>query len=169
MGIKRIFGGATALAMVFASTVVTPQIALAVPPETERFDFVDSGVASECDGFDIIANYTGTVTLTTFFNAQGDPVRVQFHGRARGTLRNLDTGYTVKDAPSIRNSFFDLVKGTATHVGVDFHITVPGAGVVVLQAGRIVFTGAPPPTFVAGPHLGPPAASNAALCAALNH
>jgi hypothetical protein len=61
------------------------------------------------------------------------------------------------------------VSGRQTFVGVDYHITVPGSGVVVLQAGRITFDGAGPPTFVAGPHLGPPEAQNAALCAALNH
>lgn len=158
-----------ALAMVFASTIAATRTAFAVPPETTKTEFVEiNAPVANCGDFTIIANYTGTIKETVYFNAQGDPVRLLFQGRATGTLTNSVTGYSVKDAPSIRNSFVDLVTGTATHVGVDFHITVPGAGVVVLVAGKIVFEGNGPPTFIAGPHLDP-AASKAALCAALNH
>ena len=158
------------LATAFAAIAAAPLSASAAPPETTTTEILDINVPVEnCGSFTIIANYTGTIKETLYFNNQGDPIRLLFQGRARGTLTNSVSGYSVKDAPSVRNGFVDLVKGTETDVGVDFHITVPGEGVVVLQAGRIVFNGGPPPTFVAGPHLGPPAESKAILCAALNH
>jgi hypothetical protein len=156
LGLARVFGNAPT--------------ASAAPPETTTTEILEvNAPVSNCGSFTIIANYTGILKTTVYFNAQGDPIRLLFQGRASGSLTNSVTGYSVKDAPSIRNGFVDLVKGTETDVGVDFHITAIGEGVVVLQAGRIVFEGAPPPTFVAGPHLGPPAESEAILCAALNH
>src|SRR4051794_33355564 len=136
----------------------------AAPPSNISFTFSDPApaVAANCGSFNVMAQYQGSVSITTFFDSNGFPVRLQFHGQARGVIFNSVTGFTVKDAPSIRNSFVDLVMGTEANVGVDFHVTVPGAGVVILQAGRVVFNaGGPPPVFVAGPHLGPPAAQEA--------
>jgi len=167
MGIGKVFGIAVALAMVAWAAVASPSIVHATAPAVTSFDFVDDGVVANCGTFTVVAHYTGTVKITTYFNAQGDPIRRLFQGTARGTLTNSVTGFTVKDAPSIRNGFLDLVTGRVTNVGVDFHITVPGSGVVVLQAGRIVFDGAGPPIFIAGPHF-PPPVQMAMICAALD-
>ena len=166
MGIGKVFGIAVALAMVAWASVAPASNVHALAPKVESFDFEENGVAS-CGAFNAVAHYAGTVKITTYFNAQGDPIRALFQGRARGTLTNSVTGFTVKDAPSIRNGFFDLVTDRVTNVGVDFHITVPGSGVVVLQAGRIVFDGAGPPIFIAGPHF-PPPVQMAMICAALD-
>jgi hypothetical protein len=151
-------------------TMGGPSLAHAARPEITKSEFIEvNAPVANCGSFTIIANYTGTIKTTLYFDAQGQPTRLLFQGRATGTLTNSVTGYSVKDAPSIANFTQDLVQGTFTRVGVDFHVTVPGAGVVILQAGRIVFDASGSPTFIAGPHLGPPAASTAALCAALNH
>jgi hypothetical protein len=167
MGALQGFVVATALALV-AAIAAAPTVH-ARAPEVSSSEFEDIGVAASCQGYNVVGHYTVSLKFTTYFNAQGDPIRLMFQGRAKGTLTNSVTGYSVKDAPSIRNGFIDLVTGRQTFVGVDFHITVPGSGVVVLQAGRIVFDGAGPPTFIAGPHLGPPEAQTSALCAALAH
>ena len=168
MGARQSFVVAAVLALV-AATIAPSATVHARPPEVTSSDFEDNGIAATCQGFNVVAHYNVTLKFTTYFNAQGEPIRLVFQGRAKGTLTNSVTGYSVKDAPSVRNGFIDLVTGRQTFVGVDFHITVPGSGVVVLQAGKIVFDGDGPPTFIAGPHLGPPDAQTAALCAALAH
>jgi hypothetical protein len=142
--------------------------ALAAPPQSTTVSFQDGGVG-HCPGFDFLAQYDVKVSETIFFENNGVPIRRQFHGVARGTLTNLSTNYSIKDAPSVRNGFIDLTTNNETYVGVDFHITVPGSGVVVLQAGRIVFAGGvAPPVFIAGPHQPPPVQA-AMICAALSH
>jgi hypothetical protein len=147
-----------------------PTSAQAAPPSSSTVTFTDIGLVTHCNGFDALAHYEVRLTETFFFDKNGVPTRLQFHGVAFGTIRNSQTGYSLKDAPSVRNGFIDFKSGSATFVGVDFHVTVPGAGVVLLQSGRIVFPGPDaPPTFIAGPHLGPPDAMNAAICAALSH
>lgn len=113
----------------------------AAPPESSTVTFTDSGLVTHCSGFDAFALYEVRLTEKFFFDKNGVPTRLQFHGLAFGTIRNSNTGYTLKDAPSVRNGFIDFKTGSATFVGVDFHVTVPGAGVVLLQAGRIVFPG----------------------------
>jgi hypothetical protein len=143
--------------------------ATAAPPQSVTFPFTDVGVVANCTGFDVIGAYEGKITITTFFDNNGVPVRRHFHGVAFGTMTNSVTTYSVKDAATVRNSFVDFAAGTVANVGVDYHVTVPGAGVVLLQAGRIVFGGGPAPIFIAGPHLGPPPVQEAAICAALNH
>ena len=162
-----VLAGLGALALYGLGAASTVQ---AAPPDKATFTFTDSGVVTGCGSFVILAQYEVRITEQVFFDRNGVPVRLQFHGIAFGTMTNSSTGYTVKDAPSVRNGFVDFITGTRTFVGVDFHVTVPGHGVVLLQAGRIVFDPPnPQPVFIAGPHLGPPPDQAAALCAALNH
>jgi len=159
----------TALGLLGLMVIAGTSTASAAPPQTSTWTFTDAGVAANCGTFNVTAQYEGQLTETVFFDNNGAPIRVQSHGIARGTMTNSATGFTVKDAPSVHNGFFNFTTGTATSVGVDFHVTVPGAGVVILQAGRIVFDGSGPPVFVAGPHLGPPPVQVATICAALDH
>jgi hypothetical protein len=167
---RRLLAALSALAAV-AAVPVTASTAHGTPPVTTTFPFQEiNALVANCGAFQILANYEGTLTETVFFDQSGNPVRVSLHGKARGTLTNSVTGYTVQDAPTIAYFSFDLEHGTSTHVGVDYHITVPGEGVVVLQAGRIVFSDtSPEPIFIGGPHLGPPPVARAALCVALDH
>jgi hypothetical protein len=51
------------------------------------------------------------------------------------------------------NNLVDLPSGNEiTSVGLSYHVTVPGEGVVLLQAGRLVFDEAGEVVFEAGPH-----------------
>lgn len=144
-----------------------PSAAAAREPLIEEFDIVeDNSVFASCGDFLMIANGAGRVRITTFFNREGDPIRVLFQGRYNGTITNSVTGATLYDSPSVANITIDLVKGTETQVGTFFNVTVPGVGVVFLEAGRLVFDGAGPPVFIAGPHY-PPAEGLAILCDAL--
>ena len=127
---------------------------------------VDNEPIANCGDFHIIANGSGKNRLITYFDGNGDPIRLTFQGRYRGTLTNSVTGFSLDDAPSVANIFVDLVEGTQTNIGAFFTVTVPGGGTVLIEAGRIVFAGAGPPAFIAGPHL-PPDQQIDALCSAL--
>ena len=136
-------------------------------PFVEEFDIAEVNTpVANCGDFIMIADGEGTAKLTTYFNRQGDPIRLLFQGRYNGTLSNSVTGASIADAPSVANIFVDLVAGTQTNIGAFFTVTVPGEGVVFFEAGRIVFAGAGEPVFIAGPHL-PPDESTAILCSAL--
>jgi hypothetical protein len=127
---------------------------------------IDNETIANCGDFLIIANGSGRNRVTTFVDRNGDPSRIAFQGRYRGTLTNSVTGFSLDDAPSVANIFVDLVRGTQTNVGAFFTVTVPGRGNVLLDAGRIVFDGQGVPIFIAGQHL-PPDESINVLCNAL--
>jgi hypothetical protein len=128
---------------------------------------VENEIVANCGDFLIIANGTGTNRLTTYFDNNGNPIRVHLQGRYNGTMTNSITGYSLADAPSVANIFVDLVTGTQANIGAFFTVTAPGEGVILFYAGRIVFDGQGPPVFIAGPHH-PSAETRQILCNALS-
>jgi hypothetical protein len=144
-----------------------PSPARAGGPLIEVYDFTeDDEVMANCGDFKIIVNGVGTIRLTTFFDRNGNPIRVALHGVYNGTMTNSVTGFSLADAPSVANITYDLVDGTQTNVGAFFTVTGPGHGAILIEAGRIVFDGNGPPVFIAGPHL-PPNETIGTLCDAL--
>ena len=136
-------------------------------PYTEEDSFtITNEPMAPCGDFDILLSGSGTVKFTTFFDGDGDPIRLTLKGRSKGTMTNSVTGYSIDDSPSIANFTVDLIKGTETHVGATFTVTVPGTGAVLIDAGRIVFDTGGNPLFIAGPHL-PPDQQFDILCQAL--
>ena len=129
-------------------------------------DVIDHELMVDCGDFKIFADGYSRTRLTTYFDRNGQPIRVAFHGRYNGMMTNSVTGATLFDAPSVANITFDLVTGTQTNVGAFFTVTGAGEGMILLEAGRIVFDGGGPPVFIAGPHR-PPDDQLALLCDAL--
>jgi hypothetical protein len=127
---------------------------------------VDHELMANCGDFQIFADGYGSMRLTTFFDRDGQPIRVALHGVYNGIMTNSVSGATLSDSPSVANITFDLVAGTQTNIGAYFTVTTPGEGTVLIEAGRIQFDGSGPPTFIAGPHL-PPSDTLATLCEAL--
>jgi hypothetical protein len=141
--------------------------ALAAAPHQQRFDFAyDSEPFASCGDFEMLADGAGTTHLTTYFDRSGTPSRVTLHGVYSGLLTNPLNGNTLVDAPSVPFVTLDLETGQQTSIGTYWNVTLPGVGVVVIEAGRLVFDGAGPPVFIAGPHL-PPPETIARLCDAL--
>ena len=144
-----------------------PSPASADGPFVEEFDFViDHDFVANCGDFNIFADGSGRNRITTFFDREGNPIRLTFQGRYRGTLTNSVTGAYVLDAPSVANITVDLVVGTQTNIGAFFTVTLPGRGAILIDAGRIVFDGSGLPIFIAGPHR-PPDESIGILCDAV--
>lgn len=147
--------------------LTAPSPAKADGPYVEAFDFViDHEPVANCGDFTIIADGGGRNRITTFLDREGNPIRIAFQGRYRGTLTNSVTGASLVDAPSVANITIDLIEGTQTNVGAFFTVTIPGRGAVFFEAGRLVFAGDGPPVFLAGQHH-PPDESIAILCDAL--
>ena len=122
-----------AVALAFAAPAV------AVPPTTEvvtieNFTFVDTALC----GFPVAFTENGTFKVTTFYDNEGNPVRsilTNFNERytssATANEKTLVTNYPLV----IVTSFVD---GTRLELGLRNAYTVPGGGVVLLDAGRVV-------------------------------
>lgn len=149
MNARRFLPALFALIMV----VLTIAPAFAIQPVTETFeDTITNSVLASCDGFDIIENATTTLRLTTFFNQAGDPSRVQTRFTYQGTFTNSSTGKSITDAPDPQLYVFDVTTGELTTAGLIISVNVPGEGVVLLDAGKMVFDANGNVTFQSGPH-----------------
>lgn len=133
--------------------------ASAAPPQRTRTqNITGSGFWTSCPGFDIRVDYSFDVADTVFFDQHGAPVREQVHFHGTGTLVNTVTGKTnTGSSPTL--DIYNYRRGTFVEVGLTFHNTLAGSGIVALTAGKIVYalgSDGPigDPLFVAGPHPG---------------
>lgn len=133
----------------------------------DRYTVEDSGVAQHLCAFPVAITSTANIDDALFFDAQGNLVRlvetvnhVAINYSANGkTLTAIGTGgieYTFNPDGSLLASTF----------GINLLLTIPGEGVVFLDAGRAL--------FLFDPHLhvlfqaGPASYDTAAFCAALS-
>jgi hypothetical protein len=137
-------------AALFALALAAP--AAAVPPEKVVIEdlHIEQVDSTSCD-FPFREVFDGRVTITTFFDEQGNPTRVTFHLPFHGTLTNEATGESVS-ADQVLVETDDLEEGTISWLGLRFRVTFPGLGVVLLDAGKIVFDADGNVVFEAGPH-----------------
>lgn len=96
----------------------------------------NEGLPSE---FHIIQSFTVKWRETLFFDNAGNPVRAQGHVMFSGTLTNSVTGTIITDAPDPQNWVYDFRDGTYAIHGLAWSINVPGEGIVLLDAGNIIF------------------------------
>ena len=158
---------ATIRSAVLALALCASFAAHAQPPLVVDFPIVeDHVVMASCGDFAIVDDGSGSARVTTYFDALGNPNRVTMHAEYRGTLTNSVSGYSLDDGPSVAFVSVNLVARTEMHVGTFFNVTVPGAGNVYFDAGRLVYDGNGIPIFLAGQHHAPEE-TLAILCAAL--
>jgi hypothetical protein len=139
----------TILTILAVLTVLTVIPASAAAPDIywieEEFSY-----QVQCDGFTLDGEGTDLIRVATFYDKEGNPVRTVLNIRYAGTLIHSVTGETWRD-PQYAMFQIDHLKGTAGYAGLIYRITVPGKGVVVIDAGRVVF-GEEGVIFEAGPH-----------------
>jgi len=143
----------------------------ATPPSISHFQFsgqgIDPGASAAC-GFPITDTFTDTGTSQVLLDPQGNPTRIQVITSSTGTVSA--NGITLL-AHGQDNLFFDIADQTVLEVGLPGMTYLPGLGVVIQDAGRLVwsfdaFFNGGSPLVEAGPH--PQLAGNiGALCAAL--
>jgi hypothetical protein len=155
----------TVLAGVLLVLFVIASPAAAVKPQPFFEEFEDSFTDTESCSFPVEVRFVGTIRGLEFFDREGNLVRVQAHGKDVGTATNPANG---KTASGVDNwlDVFDVESGEFATLGLFFHLNVPGAGVVLLDAGHIRFDADGNVVHLAGPHQ-VFEGDFAALCAAL--
>jgi hypothetical protein len=138
-------------ALTLSSILLIIQPASATPPLIETFHDEGDFEFADCGDFQLNETFTVDVRVITFFNAQGDAVRVAEHINFVGVITNSASGNTYRD-PGHHQFITDLTTGETTVVGVVFNTPVPGLGPVLHDAGKIVIDENGEATFVGGPH-----------------
>ena len=115
---------------------------------TDVFDFV-APAGTECP-FAVQTVGQNRIIVQVF------ETRFVVHNNYKSTVTNLETGFAYRDNGNWMEVFrFDELGDveTVTRVGSDWHITLPGLGIVVHDAGKITLDGSTGEVlFEAGPH-----------------
>ena len=127
--------------------------ALAAQPTTEVFTIVNSthDNTALC-GFAITFIENGTFKVTTYYDSAGNPVKsILTNYNVRYTETATANGRTlVANYPAVYITSFP--SGASVQLGLRANYTVPGAGAVLLDAGRLVFAPDGTVVFEAGQH-----------------
>ena len=122
-----------------AATLLLATAASATPPTTEEmsadYSQTFTGADSPC-GFDINFSGAGTVTVTTYYDRTGTPIRESIHGSLAHTVSSAWQTLSSKGPAPVH---IDLIAGVAVDTGKEFAFHIPGSGVVWAQNGRFVF------------------------------
>lgn len=108
---------------------------------TSTFSFSASGVS--CGAFEIIQTADVTVRATLFYNQDGNATRWVLHNGELGTFANSITGASVPFTGHFTQTFTFVTPGdfssvTITTTGLVDKVTLPGEGVVLHDAGKVV-------------------------------
>jgi hypothetical protein len=107
---------------------------------------------AKCKGFTILDEYVLEYTLRQFFDQEGNLIKMEETVSGTDTFINSKTGKAIA-APFHNNVLIDPQTRFGANAGVNFKVTVSGAGAVFLDVGRIVTNQAGTEiTFEAGPH-----------------
>jgi hypothetical protein len=123
--------------------------ASASPPVREALVPEANPGVIDCGTFEdnFVDFFSGTVT--TFFDADGNPVRLVFHIEHHSNDVNSVTGLAIQEHGHFTASV-DLATGTLTITGNSEVANRPGVGVVVQDVGRAVFDAENNLVFFAG-------------------
>jgi hypothetical protein len=113
--------------------------ASARPPQRTVVRESGSFIVEDCGGGVVLTDtFTAVNTFTTFFDANGNPTRVQQVGHFDGVITNSASGNTYRDKSNAL-VVYDVVNGTLTLHGQYFAIVAPGVGIVIQDTGTISF------------------------------
>jgi hypothetical protein len=110
----------------------------AKPPVRITIPTSGSFVLAECDGFDVMDEFSGRLTVTEFYNQNGDIVRIMFQQFDHDRIYNSVTGFSVSSRFVVNTTLYPdedelYIRGLA------YNITVPGYGIVMFDSGLGVF------------------------------
>jgi hypothetical protein len=126
--------------------------ALAAKPTTEVFVVDnDTSVNTSLCGFPITFTQNGSFKIITYYDSAGNPVKsILTNYKVRFTETATANGKTLlSNFPTV---FITSADGTTVEQGLRSAYTVPGAGLILLNAGRVVFDPSGDVVFVAGQH-----------------
>jgi hypothetical protein len=149
----RSFAGALVAILAVAMLAAGPASANTVRRHIVHVNetYVDSDTCS----FDITVHASGTFLVAKFFDNSGSLYKQVFEAHGQFTLTWTAKGTTL----TMQNQAFNVTLlfdsngrvETATYNGPVFVVTAPGSGVVLLDAGRVVFDRKGNILFEAGP------------------
>jgi hypothetical protein len=152
---KNIKVGLVAVAAALAVTLSIASAARAASPTRDDLGSFPYTFTVDCSpygfGFANIVQGVETLFVETFYDADGNPVKVVVHDGFIETDTNSVTGKTLPFSQTWVNTY-DLVAGTRTVVGKEFVMTDPGKGIVIQDTGRNVFDAPEHVSFDAGIH-----------------
>jgi hypothetical protein len=128
-------------ALIALLTALFPSNAAAMPPTRVQMPVStvqDLPPGSLCP-FDLTFTGTGTITLTTYYDNAGNPTSQTVHGALTHTISRVG-GTTTLTSNGPAPVHVDLVAGQMIETGMEFAFHVPGDGIVLGQAGRLVST-----------------------------
>lgn len=146
-----------------AAAFVSVHAADAATPIQFRFTQPVVFTDTETCGFPINVNLVATVVGRVFLDSQGNFESMTVEQGVVGT--DSANGITTRDAVHYVD-FFDSLGGVK-EVGLDFHVQAPGGGLVLRNAGYILFNPDGSVGFEAGPHPFP-TGDISAFCAAFS-
>jgi hypothetical protein len=89
-----------------------------------------------CTGFTLTEVMDSeAITMTTFFNKTGDPMKIATRANFFGTITNTTSGHTFRDHASFTETI-NVPKGTTTVNGISYHYIVGGQGQVFAEVGH---------------------------------
>jgi hypothetical protein len=148
-------GRALAVAGAALAGLVVTAAAGATPPTRENIGVIPYEFTVDCSpyGFAFSNEVKGEESLwvETFYDANGNPVKVVVHDGFTETDTNSVTGKTLPFSQTWVNTY-DLVAGTRTVVGKALLMTAPGKGVVIQDTGRVDVDAPEHVSFEAGQH-----------------
>lgn len=142
--------GALLLTALLALTTISA--AFAAQPTTVTYPLQGTAVLAACDGFQVLDDYDITVVKTTFYDNDGNLTMMNLKIDGTDTYRHSVTGqsFTMGSHFMVRN---DYKAGKFSAMGLQYHLTVPGVGQVLMDVGNLVYD---PQVgdyvFFAGPH-----------------
>ena len=143
--------------------VCFPPAAVAQSPTVQLIPVNDvqvfTGANSPCS-FDITLTGTGTITLTTYYDQSGAPLRETVHGALTHTIFSAWQTLTSNGPAPVH---IDLASGQMVDTGKELAFHVPGDGVVFGQSGRLTLAADGSELSFVGRSI----VDSAALCAAL--
>jgi hypothetical protein len=127
-----------------------------IPPDTQRFvdDEVQTFLFADCGDFEVRSDFTVEGTITTFYDSSGNPdyykMHLIFHDFFYST-ENPDEGFAETNVESLVVDASSDAEVTVS--GLQYHVTLPGEGIVLVGAGTLRFdTETGEIDFEGGPH-----------------
>lgn len=89
-----------------------------------------------CNGFTLTEVMDSeAITMTTFFNKTGDPMKIATRANFFGTITNTTSGHTFRDHASFTETI-NVPKGTTTVNGISYHYILGRQGQVFAEVGH---------------------------------
>jgi hypothetical protein len=129
------------LTAVFAMSILPVSVALAAAPDTETFNvdetFIPPLLSAAC-GFDVTRHIEGTLTVRTFYDADGNFVRELDSYRLTETLSANGQTLVGRTVQNILVKFYSDGSFAVAFMGSDFRLSVLGSGISFGSVGRFV-------------------------------